>query len=136
MSAQLKRPDRPSFASWDWFDGTAEEYREGASTYIAYSGPFHVNEYKCTLTQDHPWLIGGSAEPSTKTRLNFEGAGDINRDSFGGRNIHFGVREHAMGAILNGVALAAKLRVFESGFLIFSDDRRGSLRCRRSWKFQ
>jgi hypothetical protein len=39
MSAQLKRPDRPSFASWDWFDGTAEEYREGASTYIAYSVP-------------------------------------------------------------------------------------------------
>jgi transketolase len=76
----------------------------------------------------HVDAVRRSAEP--------EGARDINRDSFGGRNIHFGVREHAMGAILNGVALAAKLRVFESGFLIFSDDRRGSLRCRRSWKFQ
>ena len=77
----------------------------------------------------HPWLIGGSADlsPSTKTRLTFEGTGDITRDSLGGRNIHFGIREHAMGAILNGIALA-KLRVFGSGFLIFSDYGRGSLR--------
>jgi transketolase len=74
-------------------------------------------------------LIGGSADlsPSTKTRLTFPDAGDISRDSLGGRNIHFGVREHAMGAILNGLALA-KLRPFGSGFLIFSDYGRGSLR--------
>jgi Lipocalin-like domain len=51
MSAQLMRPDRRRpFASGDWFDGTEEEYREEASTYIAYSGPFHVNEEKRTLT--------------------------------------------------------------------------------------
>lgn len=49
MSAQLMRPDRRSFASGDWFDGTAEEYREEASTYIAYSGPFQVDEEKQTL---------------------------------------------------------------------------------------
>jgi transketolase len=74
-------------------------------------------------------LIGGSADlsPSTKTRLTFPDAGEISCDSFGGRNIHFGVREHAMGAILNGLALA-KLRAFGSGFLIFSDYGRGSLR--------
>jgi transketolase len=74
-------------------------------------------------------LVGGSADlsPSTKTRLTFPDAGEISRDSFGGRNIHFGVREHAMGAILNGLALA-KLRAFGSGFLIFSDYGRGSLR--------
>jgi hypothetical protein len=50
MSAQLMRPGRRPFASGDWFDGTAEEYREEASTYIAYSGPFHVDEEKKTLT--------------------------------------------------------------------------------------
>ena len=81
------------------------------------------------IAKHHPWLIGGSADlsPSTKTRLTFAGAGEIERDSLGGRNIHFGIREHAMGAILNGLALA-KLRVFGSGFLIFSDYGRGSLR--------
>jgi len=81
------------------------------------------------IAKRHPWLIGGSADlsPSTKTRLTFEGAGEIARDSLGGRNIHFGIREHAMGAILNGLALA-KLRAFGSGFLIFSDYGRGSLR--------
>jgi transketolase len=81
------------------------------------------------IAKHYPWLIGGSADlsPSTKTRLTFEGAGEMERDSFGGRNIHFGVREHAMGAILNGMALA-KLRVFGSGFLIFSDYGRGALR--------
>ena len=81
------------------------------------------------IAKKHPWLVGGSADlsPSTKTRLTFPDAGEISRDSFGGRNIHFGVREHAMGAVLNGLALA-KLRAFGSGFLIFSDYGRGSLR--------
>lgn len=50
MSAQLMKPDRRPFASGDWFTGTQEEYREEASTYIAYSGPFHVDEEKQTLT--------------------------------------------------------------------------------------
>jgi len=81
------------------------------------------------VAQKIPWLIGGSADlsPSTKTRLTFEGAGDFEADSFGGRNLHFGVREHAMGAILNGLALS-KLRPFGSGFLIFSDYGRGAIR--------
>ncbi len=81
------------------------------------------------LAKHHPWLLGGSADlsPSTKTRLTFEGAGEVSRNSLGGRNIHFGVREHAMGAILNGLALA-KLRAYGSGFLIFSDYGKGSLR--------
>jgi transketolase len=81
------------------------------------------------IAKHHPWLVGGSADlsPSTKTRLTFEGAGEVSRNSLGGRNIHFGVREHAMGAILNGLALT-KLRAFGSGFLIFSDYGKGSLR--------
>jgi transketolase len=76
-----------------------------------------------------PWLIGGSADltPSTKTRLTFDGAGDFQAGSYAGRNLHFGVREHAMGSILNGLALS-KLRPFGSGFLIFSDYGRGAIR--------
>jgi transketolase len=74
------------------------------------------------IASHHPWLIGGAADlaPSTKTRLTFESAGDLEADTPGGRNLHFGVREHAMGAILNGLALS-KVRPFGSGFLIFSD---------------
>ena len=70
----------------------------------------------------YPWLIGGAADlsPSTKTRLLFEGAGDLEADTPGGRNMHFGIREHAMGAVVNGLALS-KIRPFGAGFLIFSD---------------
>ncbi|MFI1292823.1 lipocalin-like domain-containing protein [Streptomyces sp. NPDC020792] len=50
MSAQLSRPERPGFSSGDWFDGTTEEYTAEATSYIAYSGPFHVDEEKQTLT--------------------------------------------------------------------------------------
>jgi transketolase len=76
-----------------------------------------------------PWLIGGSADltPSCKTRLTFEGAGDFSADHPGGRNLHFGVREHAMGAIVNGLSLS-KVRPFGSGFLIFSDYARPAIR--------
>jgi transketolase len=76
-----------------------------------------------------PWLIGGSADlaPSTKTRLMFEGAGDFSAANYAGRNFHFGIREHAMGAILNGMSLA-KVRPFGSGFFIFADYLRGALR--------
>jgi transketolase len=76
-----------------------------------------------------PWLIGGSADltPSTKTRLTFEGAGDFQSGTYGGRNLHFGVREHVMAALLNGLAVS-KLRPFGSQFLIFSDYARGSIR--------
>jgi transketolase len=76
-----------------------------------------------------PWLVGGSADlaPSTKTLLGFEGAGHLQAATPGGRNMHFGVREHAMGAVLNGLALS-RLRPYGAGFLIFSDYGRGSLR--------
>lgn len=76
-----------------------------------------------------PWLIGGAADlaPSTKTRLTFEGAGDFEAENYAGRNFHFGIREHAMGAVLNGMSLV-KVRAFGSGFFIFVDYMRGSLR--------
>jgi transketolase len=81
------------------------------------------------LAQNVPWLLGGSADlgPSCKTRLSFEGAGDFSAEHRAGRNLHFGIREHAMGAVLNGLSLS-KLRPFGSGFLIFSDYGRAAIR--------
>jgi transketolase len=76
-----------------------------------------------------PWLMGGSADlsPSTKTNLTFPGAGDFSAGDYSGRNFHFGIREHAMTAILNGLSLT-KVRPYGSGFLIFSDYARPSIR--------
>jgi transketolase len=81
------------------------------------------------VAKNVPWLVGGAADlaPSTKTRLTFDGAGDLEADDSGGRNLHFGVREHAMASVLNGLALT-KLRPFGAGFLIFSDYARGAIR--------
>src|SRR5262249_59598580 len=74
------------------------------------------------------WWVGGSADrgSSWKTRLTFDGAGEFTAET-GGRNCHFGIREHAMAAILNGLALS-KIRPFGSGFLIFSDYERAAIR--------
>jgi transketolase len=76
-----------------------------------------------------PWLIGGSADltPSTKTHLTFDGAGDFHPDDRAGRNLHYGIREHAAAAISSGLALT-KVRPFWSTFLIFSDYARGAIR--------
>jgi transketolase len=81
------------------------------------------------VAQAVPWMLGGAADldPSTLTRLLFDGAGDLQSDSPGGRNMHFGVREHASAAIANGMSLT-KLRSFWAGFFIFSDYARPAIR--------
>ena len=81
------------------------------------------------LAQNIPWLIGGSADlgPSNKTTLKFEGAGDFEPGNYGGRNLHFGIREHAMAAIVNGLSLS-KIRAFGGTFFIFSDYARPAIR--------
>ena len=81
------------------------------------------------IAKNVPWLIGGAADlaPSTKTRLTFDGAGAFSAENYLGRNLHFGIREHAMHAILNGLSVS-KLRPFGSQFLIFSDYARTSIR--------
>jgi transketolase len=81
------------------------------------------------LAQNVPWLLGGSADlgPSNKTTLTFEGAGDFQADAPAGRNLHFGIREHSMGAIVNGLALS-KMRSFGATFFIFSDYARPAIR--------
>jgi transketolase len=81
------------------------------------------------LAQNVPWFIGGAADtgPSTKTKLTFEGAGDVQSETPGGKNLHFGIREHAMAATVNGLALS-KLRAFGATYFIFSDYAKPSIR--------
>jgi transketolase len=81
------------------------------------------------LAQNIPWLIGGSADlgPSNKTTLKFEGAGDFQPDNYGGKNLHYGIREHAMVATVNGLSLS-KLRAFGATFFIFSDYAKPAVR--------
>ena len=81
------------------------------------------------LAQNIPWFLGGSADlgTSNKTLLKFEGAGDFEARTPGGRNLHFGIREHAMAAIVNGLSLS-KLRAFGATFVIFSDYARPAIR--------
>ena len=81
------------------------------------------------LAQSIPWFLGGSADlgPSNKTLLTFTGAGDFQADTPGGKNLHFGIREHAMAAIVNGLSLS-KLRAYGASFFIFSDYARPAIR--------
>lgn len=81
------------------------------------------------VAENVPWMIGGSADlgNSNKTALKFEGAGNFDRPSYGGRNIYFGVREHGMGAALNGMSVS-KLRPFGGTFFNFSDYLRPTIR--------
>jgi transketolase len=81
------------------------------------------------LARNIPWFLGGSADlgPSNRTLLKYDGAGDVQADSRGGKNLHFGVREHAMTAVTNGLSLS-KLRPFAATFLVFSDYARPAIR--------
>ena len=81
------------------------------------------------LAQNIPWFLGGSADlgPSNKTTLTYKGAGDFQADTPEGKNLHFGIRENAMAAIVNGLNLS-KVRAFGATFFIFSDYARPSIR--------
>ena len=85
------------------------------------------NKVLNAVAKNIPWLLGGAADlaPSTKTLI--ANAADFEKGSYSGRNFHFGVREHAMAGIVNGMVLS-KLRAYGAGFLIFSDYARGSIR--------
>lgn len=80
------------------------------------------------LAEKLPYLVGGSADlaPSTKTYI--DGSPSVRRGDFAGRNFHFGVREHGMGAIVNGISLHKGFRVYDSTFLVFADYMRGAIR--------
>jgi transketolase len=91
------------------------------------AGRIASNEVLNKIAPRVPWLLGGSADlaPSTKTLM--KDVGDFQAGNYGGRNLHFGIREHAMGSILNGLSLS-KVRPYGSGFLIFSDYGRNPIR--------
>ncbi len=87
------------------------------------------NKVLNVLAQNIPWFLGGSGDlaPSNKTSLTFPGAGDLQPETPGGKNVHFGIREHAMCAVVNGLSLS-KIRAFGATFFIFSDYARGAIR--------
>jgi transketolase len=124
LGTQLETMDRRDLpAGWDKDVPTFPADAKGLATRDSSGKVLNA------IAKNVPWIIGGSADlnPSTKTKLVFEGAGVMQADSPGGRNIHFGVREHAMGGVMNGIVLS-NLRCYASGFLIFSDYGRGALR--------
>jgi transketolase len=108
---------------WDWGLPTFPPDAKGLATRDSSGKVLNA------IAKNVPWLLGGSADlaPSTKTRLTFDDAGDSFAESPGGRNLHFGIREHTMAAVLNGMALV-KLRAYGSTFLIFSDYARQGIR--------
>jgi transketolase len=74
-----------------------------------------------------PELVGGSADLAPSTLTLIDGGGSVEAGEYAGRNLHFGIREHAMGAVVNGLVLMG-LRAYGSGFLIFSDYMKGAIR--------
>ena len=116
----MQRRELP--AGWDRASGVSGR-RQG------YRRTGRVGQSAQRACTEHPWLLGGSADlgPSNRTTLTFEGAGDFEPGSPGGRNLHFGIREHAMAAAVNGLALS-KLRAFGATFFIFSDYARPAIR--------
>jgi transketolase len=118
---QMKSRELP--AGWDKDIPTFPADAKGMAT--RESGGKVMNAFAKNI----PWLVGGAADlyPSTKTRLTFDGAGDFEPGHYGARNFHFGIREHAMCAISNGMALT-KLRSFGATFFIFTDYCKPSLR--------
>lgn len=102
--------------------GSAIEFTSDVSTRDA--GGMVLN----ALAKELPAIVGGSADLSPSTKTDLKGAGAVTRDNFLGRNIHFGIREHAMGSILNGMSLHGGFRVYGSTFLVFSDYMRPPIR--------
>ena len=80
------------------------------------------------LAKEIPYLIGGSADLAPSNNTHIDGGGNVQADDFSGRNFNFGVREHAMAAIMNGISLTGGFRIFGGTFLVFSDYMRPSIR--------
>jgi transketolase len=118
---QMQRRDLP--AGWDRNLPAFPEDAKGIAGRDASGKVLNV------LAQSIPWFLGGSADlgPSNKTTLTYEGAGSFQAGSPGGKNLHFGIREHSMAAIVNGLSLS-KVRAFGATFFIFSDYARPAIR--------
>lgn len=107
-------------AGWD---GTIPAFAAGTKV----SGRVASGKVLNAIAANIPFMIGGSADLSPSTLTDLKQAASFQKDSYGGRNIHYGIREHAMGAIANGIALSG-LKTFASTFLVFSDYARSSIR--------
>jgi transketolase len=122
---RVQRRDLPE--GWEKALPTFPPDPKGMSTRVASGKVLNA------VAEKVPWIVGGDADlyPSTKTHLAFEFAGEFEPPEKGGdyrgRNLHFGLREHAMVAVVNGLTLCG-LRAFGSTFLIFSDYARPSIR--------
>jgi len=118
---QMQRRDLP--AGWD------RDLPVFPSDAKGIAGRDASNKVLNVLAQNIPWFLGGSADlaPSNKTALTYKGAGSFQADQPSGKNLHFGIREHAMAAIVNGLSLS-KLRPFGATFFIFSDYARPAIR--------
>lgn len=110
-------------ANWDQDIPTFPADPKGAATRVVSGKVLNA------IASHLPWLLGGSADlaPSTMTMLNDKDAGDFSSHNYAGRNFHFGIREHAMAAVCNGMALC-KLRPFGATFFVFTDYMRPSMR--------
>ncbi|MFN2190457.1 MAG: transketolase [Candidatus Promineifilaceae bacterium] len=107
-----------------WDEGLTDLFEAGKSMATRASSGAVLNE----LAQRIPNLIGGSADLTGSNKTQPKGAQDLTRDDFSGRYIHFGIREHGMGGILNGMALHGGVIPFGGTFLVFSDYMRPSVR--------
>jgi len=124
LAEQYRRMERRELPdAWDKELPTFAADAKGLATRDSSSKVLNV------LAKNDPSLMGGSADlyPSTKTRLSFDGAGDFEAGNYNARNFHFGIREHAMGAIVNGMVLS-HIRAYGSTFLIFSDYMKPAIR--------
>jgi len=124
LAAQFETMERHELpAGWDADIPTFEADAKGLATRES------AGKVLNAIAPRFPWLLGGAADldASTKTALKFERAGELEAGTPAGRNLHFGIREHCMGAVLNGLALSA-LRPFGATFLIFSDYMRPPIR--------
>ncbi len=125
-------PDEAALLKCLWEGELPDGWRDLLPAFHSDDGPLATRRASGTvlnaIADSLPTLVGGSADlaPSTKTWL--DGYGDFQRESPTGRNLHFGVREHAMGAILNGMALHGELLPYGGTFLIFSDYMRPAVR--------
>ncbi|MEE8347677.1 MAG: transketolase [Dehalococcoidia bacterium] len=122
LAAELQR--MPAGSPPDGWDDALPAFQPGEMIATRAASGTVLN----AIAEAVPELVGGSADlaPSTDTYLN--GYGDISCEEFAGRNFHFGVREHAMGSVLNGIALHGGFRVFGGTFLVFSDYMRPPIR--------
>jgi transketolase len=107
-------------------------WADGLPSFKAEDGPVATRDASAktmnAVAMTVPAFLGGAADLAGSTKTNLTGLGDFEAGTYGGRNFHFGIREHAMGAMLNGMCLHRGLRPFGATFLIFSDYMRPTIR--------